>query len=32
MRSWTTFYNNKKIFLNALGVVHDKYFLQINLN
>lgn len=32
MRSWTTVYNNKKIFVNALGVIHDKYFLQINLN
>ena len=31
MRSWTTKYNNKKIFINALGVIHDKYFLQINL-
>lgn len=32
MRSWTTIYDKRKIFINALGVIHDKYFLQINLN
>lgn len=31
MRTWTTTYENKKIFINALGLVQDRYILLINL-